>query len=50
MEDKISRIQNHNSFWKRISASKMHAEKKKQLNYSLVNIDAEYLIFAAIIK
>ena len=29
---------------------KMQAEKMEQKNYSLVNIDAEYLIFAAIIK
>ncbi len=29
---------------------KMQAEKKEQSNYSLVNIDAEYLIFAAIIE
>ena len=29
---------------------KMQAEKKEQSNYFLVNIDAEYLIFAAIIK
>ena len=28
----------------------MQAEKKEQKNYSLVNIDAEYLIFAAIIR
>ena len=28
---------------------KMQAEKKEQKNYSLVKIDAEYLIFAAII-
>ena len=27
----------------------MQAEKKEQKNYSLVNIDAEYLIFAGII-
>ena len=29
---------------------KMQAKKKEQLNYSLVNIDAKYLIFAAIMK
>ena len=29
---------------------KMQAEKKVQPNYYLVNIDAEYLIFAAIIS
>ena len=29
---------------------KMQAKKKEQKNYSLVNIDAEYLIFAAIIE
>ncbi len=29
---------------------KIQAEKKEQKNYSLVNIDAEYLIFGAIIK
>jgi len=29
---------------------KMQAEIKEQLNYSLVNIDAEYLIFAAIMR
>jgi len=29
---------------------KMQAEKKEQKNYSMVNIDAEYLIFEAIMK
>jgi len=29
---------------------KMQAEKKEQYNYFLVNIDAEYLIFAGIIS
>ena len=50
VEDKISSIKIRIVSKKEFELFEMQAKKKEQKNYSLVNIDAEYLIFTAIIK
>lgn len=48
--DKIPNIKIRIVSKKEFELVKMQPDKKEQQNYSLVNIDAEYLIFAAIIR
>jgi len=50
VEEKISRIKIRVVSKKEFELVKMQSEKKEKYNFSLVNFDAKYLIFAAIIR